>query len=139
MTVVSLPVFAQTDSLEEAKQEVYQYYINLCQDMNKQLPAQVDEITTLYSLTFSGWAFCAKYKLSLYLSDLTDDDISELKYASYEGMKKFARRMLESGAYGISRSDYRMLMKAIGLKYIRTYSDLDGNFLFALSFDYHDF
>lgn len=139
LSVLTLSANAQTDSLEETKKEIYQFYVNLCQDANKQLPLQVDEITTCYSVTFVNWTFTSKFKVLLSIDDLTDEEIAEIKKESYLLAKQNARKMLESGAYGTNRTDYRWLMKTLGLKYIRSYFDIDGNFLFATTFDYNDF
>lgn len=139
LSFLTLSANAQTDSLEETKKEIYQFYVNLCQDANKQLPLQVDEITTCYSVTFVNWTFTSKFKVLLSIDDLTDEEIAEIKKESYLLAKQNARRMLESGAYGTNRTDYRWLMKTLGLKYIQSYFDIDGNFLFATTFDYNDF
>lgn len=139
LSVLTLSANAQTDSLEETKKEIYQFYVNLCQDANKQLPLQVDEITTCYSVTFVNWTFTSKFKVLLSIDDLTDEEIAEIKKESYLLAKQNARKMLESGAYGTNRTDYRWLMKTLGLKYIRSYFDIDGNFLFATTFNYNDF
>ena len=139
LSVLTLSANAQTDSLEETKKEIYQFYVNLCQDANKQLPLQVDEITTCYSVTFVNWTFTSKFKVLLSIDDLTDEEIAEIKKESYLLAKQNARRMLESGAYGTNRTDYRWLMKTLGLKYIRSYFDINGNFLFDTTFDYNDF
>lgn len=139
LSFLTLSANAQTDSLEETKKEIYQFYINLCRDVNEQLPLQVDEITTCYSVSFVNWTFMAKYKVLLSIDDLTDEEITEIKEENYRLGKQTAKRMLESGVYGTNRTDYRWLMKTLGLKYIRSYFDIDGHFLFATTFDYNDF
>ena len=100
---------------------------------------EVDEITTCYSVAFDNGTFTSKFKVLLSIDDLTDEEIAEIKKESYLLAKQNARKMLESGAYGTNRTDCRWLMKTLGLKYIRSYFDIDGNFLFATTFDYNDF
>lgn len=139
LSVLTLSANAQTDSLEETKKEIYQFYTYLGWVMNLEMPLQVDEITTCYSVAFDNGTFTSKFKVLLSIDDLTDEEIAEIKKESYLLAKQNARKMLESGAYGTNRTDYRWLMKTLGLKYIRSYFDIDGNFLFDTTFDYNDF
>ena len=62
-------VSAQTISAKE-KAVVRQQFINFCKDMNQQLPAQVDEITTLNSIAFINWTMTSTYTVDMDASDV---------------------------------------------------------------------
>ena len=55
LSVLTLSANAQTDSLEETKKEIYQFYTYLGWVMNLEMPLQVDEVT--FILIFSTFYF----------------------------------------------------------------------------------
>lgn len=79
LAFLSLSVCAQKSSTELTKEKYYKYYTHMCQELNKQLPVQVDEMTTLYFATFLDGTLFTKYRVDLNLDELTDDEILELK------------------------------------------------------------
>jgi len=80
LTFVSLSMAAQTVSVKE-KAAVRQQYINFCKELNQQLPAQVDEITTLNSIAFMNWTMTATYSVDIDSNDVSSEDMAMFKSA----------------------------------------------------------
>lgn len=138
LTFVSLSMSAQTISLKE-KAAVKQQYINFCKELNQQLPAQVDEMTTLNSIAFMNWTMTATYSVDIDANDVSSEDMAMFKSAMHDAFKEMASKMFASGSYNVSRTKFRALMKAVGLKFRATYKDAYSNFMFSVLLDYTDF
>lgn len=134
----SMVVSAQTISAKE-KAVARQQFINFCKDMNQQLPAQVDEITTLNSVAFINWTMTSTYTVDMDASDVSAEDMALFKSCMHDGLKEMAQKMLASGSYQLTRSKFRAFMKVVGLKFRATYKDIYSNFMFSVLLDYTDF
>lgn len=129
---------AQTISAKE-KAAVRQQYIKFCKEMNQQLPANVDDITTLNSVAFINWTLTATYSVDIDVNDVSPNDMAIFKSTMHDSFKEVARKMFASGSYQVSRTKFRALMKAVGLKFRATYKDAYSNFMFSVLLDYTDF
>lgn len=139
MCVLSLTgVHAQTISAKE-KAQIRQMYINFCKEVNQQLPAQVDEITTLKSLLFTNWTLTLTYSVDIAPEEFTSEEMSDVEAVQRELFKERARELLASGNYKITRSKFRALMKVTGMKIRAMYYDVYGNFMLSVLMDYTDF
>lgn len=138
LTFVSLTMSAQTISVKE-KAAIKRQYINFCKELNQQLPAQVDEMTTLNSIVFMNWTITATYSVVLDASEVPDEDMALLKEATHEASKEMARKMFACGSYQITRNQFRTLMKVVGLQFRAIYKDVYDNFMFSVLLNYKDF
>ena len=138
LAFVSLSVSAQSISLRE-KAAIKQQYINFCKELNQQLPAQVDEMTTLNSMSFMNWTMTATYVVDIDANDVSLEDMASFKDAMHDTFKETAQKMFASGSHKISRAKFRALMKVVGLKFRATYKDAYNNFMFSVLLDYTDF
>ena len=84
----SMVVSAQTISAKE-KAVVRQQFINFCKDMNQQLPAQVDEITTLNSIAFINWTMTSTYTVDIDASDVSAEDMALFKSCMHDAFPDF--------------------------------------------------
>jgi hypothetical protein len=138
LTFVSLSMSAQSISLRE-KAAIKQQYINFCKELNQQLPAQVDEMTTLNSMAFMNWTLTATYVVDIDANDVSLEDMASFKDAMHDTFKETAQKMFASGSYQVSRAKFRALMKVVGLKFRAIYKDAYNNFMFSVLLDYTDF
>lgn len=138
LAFVSINMTAQTISAKE-KAAVRQQYIKFCKEMNQQLPANVDDITTLNSVAFINWTLTATYSVDIDVNDVSPNDMAIFKSTMHDSFKEVARKMFASGSYQVSRTKFRALMKAVGLKFRATYKDAYSNFMFSVLLDYTDF
>lgn len=139
----SMATFGQTSTQKQVLsnqqiENIKQSYMSLCNEVNKQLPLYLDEITTLTSVVFADWTLICKYQINLDLSDMTLDECHELMDAVRQVNKVNAKRMIMS-RNDISQSQIKEEIKVTGLKIQQSYYDENGLFVGSTTFGYKDF
>lgn len=140
---VSMAAFGQTSTQKQVftKQHIEnikQSYMDMCTEVNKQLPLYLDEITTFTSVVFADWTLMCKYQINLDLSDMTLDECKELMEEIRKLNQANAKRMIMSRA-NVSQSQIKEEIKATGLKIQQSYYDENGLFVGSVVFGYKDF
>ena len=79
------------------RETVKAYFMGLCKELNSQLPAEVDEITTLYAVVFYDWTFFCTYQVDMDFSVFSDEAMKELKQIMYEDGKEVLRSIFTQG------------------------------------------
>lgn len=112
--------------------------IAYCKELNSQLPAEVDEITTLYSVAFVGWTFLCTYRVDMDFSVFSDDELKELSDVMREDGKVAARSFFTQGDALSAKAALREL-REYGIKMRMNYVDANGRLVISLLYDYRDF
>lgn len=136
--IMSLNIMSQSISAKE-RQQCKQMYIQAAKELNQQMPIVIDEYTTLFSVTFINWIFSYNYRMNLDCSSISTDDFNDI----LSDIKKEAiidqRKLIDSGRYGVTRSEMKRLFKALGFKFRYNYSDINGRFVGGFEYDYKVF
>lgn len=140
---VSMSAFGQTSTQKQVFTKQYienikQSYMNMCVEVNKQLPLYLNEITTLTSVVFADWTLTCKYKINLDLSEMTLNECKELMDEIRKLNQANAKRMIMSRA-NVSQSQIKEEIKATGLKIQQSYYDENGLFVGSVVFGYKEF
>lgn len=126
-----------TPSQERDRETVKAYFMGLCKELNSQLPAEVDEITTLYAVVFYDWTFFCTYQVDMDFSVFSDEEMKELKQIMYEDGKEVLRSIFTQGDpewAKVALPGFR----EYGIKVRVTYKDANGRMIFSLLYDYRD-
>lgn len=84
-------------SINEIKETIENTYIGFCNQMNKQLPLKIDELTTLKNITYYNWTITASYSIDYDFSEIDCITIKDfLKEVKLE-QKKILNVCLNSG------------------------------------------
>lgn len=113
--------------------------MSFCEDMNKQTPVKVDEITTLYSMAYFNQSLKAFYKVDLSVNDFSKEDIDNMKDSMKQSQKAMVKQLISALDYKVTSKDMYEAMKAFNLKVCCVYRDVDDNFIFETKLTCEDF
>lgn len=134
----SIPV-SSSPNCEKIKSDAETQYIEMCAQLNKQMPMIVDEITSIKCVNFYNWTFATYYAVDI---DQDDWDSEDLKFFIDELQSKKREQipsMIATGEYGFSQEDISQYLKGTGLKFRFVYHDKFDRQIGAIQFDYSDF
>lgn len=120
---VNLFCFGQT---AQEKQRIKSLFIKTSREFNQQLPMYIDDYTTLTSVVFLNWVWTYNFILTLDRNDYTLQERNEILSEVKTDMNAEQRKMIDSGAYNMKRSEFRWFMKQVGLKFKYNYIDANG-------------
>lgn len=86
----------------------------------------IDDYTTLTSVVFLNWVWTYNFNLTLDRNDYTLQERNEILSEVKTDMNAEQRKMIDSGAYNMKRSEFRWFMKQVGLKFKYNYIDANG-------------
>lgn len=131
------PAISQNAKIDSIKNSMIRGYISVCNEMNAQMPIDIDETLTITHVLFYNWTFSASYILHIASEDLTSEDKIELKKELSKNALTQAKRMAFSGNY-MSKEDMMFFMKTTGLRYKQTYHDDNGLFICSIVVGYNE-
>lgn len=127
-----------TNDLSHIKAEVKKYYTKFCAELNKQLPATVDEVTTLQSVAFIDWTFSCHYAVRMDFADYSDSEIKDIMRTLKKNNKDRVKYLLTRG-YNSKEGGLIQMMQNYGLKIRQHYVDENGITIGSILYDYKDF
>lgn len=126
-------------SINEIKKTIENTYIGFCNQMNKQLPLKIDELTTLKNITYYNWTITASYSIDYDFSEIDCITIKDfLKEVKLE-QKKNIERMFKFGEYNFTQKEMQKFYITTGMKFLLKYYDMNGLFIGTIQYDYKDF
>ena len=114
-------------------------FVDFCIQMNKQLPLQIDEVTTLNAMVFTCWNMVATYTIDIDITDYSENDIDMMLDEMRERQKLQIPQMLKRGNYGFADKDLRSFLEFTGWRFRLSYFDRNNHMIGVNQFDYHDF
>ena len=110
----------------------------MCKEVNKQLPVDVDELTTLTNILFSNWTLTCKYRINLDLKDLTLDECKEFMEEIRKPTLEHAKRviMFRDGAV---QSQIKEEIRVTGFVLKQSYFDENELYIGTNTYGYKDF
>lgn len=133
---VSLFSFGQT---AQEKQKVKNLFIKTSKEFNQQLPMYIDDYTTLTSVVFINWVWTYNFHVTLDRNDFTQQERNDVLSEVKKDMNAEQRKMIDSGAYNMKRSEFRLFMKMVGLKFKYNFIDVNGAMFGTFTLTYLNF
>lgn len=131
--------YAQNVDKNAIKRNIENQYIQMCAQLNKQVPIRVDEITVVKSMTFVNWTLTTYYSVDIdqdeYDSQCLKHFIDELRLVK----KMQIPSMISNGAYNFTQEELCEYLKGTGMKFRFVYHDKNDIQIGAMQFDYTDF
>lgn len=118
-------------------ESLMQYYSNMCKEVNKQLPIEIDEITTLKTIIFFNWTITATYTINLDFKYFTKDECKEMMEDIRKSNLENAKRMMMFKD-DVAQSEIKEAVKITGLKMQQTYYDKNGLYIGSNVYGYKD-
>lgn len=128
---------AQSSQTQRVLNEIKSAFTEGCKEMNKQLPIEVDELTTFRNIIFCDWTFICNYNLHIDINEWTDQEKKLFKFNARKLLINNTRKMLFANAE-ISVIGAKKLLRMTGMKY--RYNDYDDNgaFVFSIVVGYNE-
>lgn len=108
---------------EQLKEFVLDEMITRMNQLNKQLPIQIDEYTVMHSAIVNGTTINFNYFVELDSSILTDEDIKEFSDDIKSRQKENAIFLFKQNADKMPVEEWGRLYKEIGIRYNYNYFD----------------
>ena len=124
-----------TTTVEELKR----IYMDFCQQLNKQMPMYIDEVTTLNSVVFINWEIIYNYNVKLDFSNFNKDEIDTMLAEMKNKNKRNLKYLYERGTHHFKKEEFIELMKLLNLKFKFSYYDINNRFIGSIIYDYKDF
>lgn len=136
-------LFAQVVSKEEmlefesAMKEMMVDYVN---EINKQTPMRLDEVTTFFKAMYSHPDLHYMYIVDIYKEDCGDSLLDEIKQSMKEVQLKNREFLLKEHSKGrCTPRELALFFKQLGFKWVYTYIDLNNEMLFRFTIDFNDY
>lgn len=129
---------AQTVTAKE-KAALSKIYTDFCKQLNAQLPITVDEVTELRSVAFINWTMTINYYVSFSADDFTESELKELSQTMKQQCIENSLVLFKRGDYAIKQSEFKEMLRVIGMKLRFNYYDENNVLLFPVILDYRNF
>ena len=125
--------------ISTAEEELKKIYMDFCQQLNKQMPMYIDELTTLNSVVFINWEIIYNYNVNLNFDDFSKDKIDTMLSEMKNKNKRNLKYLYERGTHHFKKEEFIELMKLLDLKFKFSYYDINNRFIGSIIYDYKDF
>lgn len=105
---------------------------NLTQEMNKQLPKRVDDMTTATKAVMDSCVIKYDYRVDINKNDITQKDLSALSKEMIKLCKDQFQSFFASMSDTMPNEEWRRLFTELGIYYIFAYYDNQGEKLFLI-------
>lgn len=126
------------NALQQGNMQIAQQLADCCCRTNNAITA-LDGNLKLSICQQTHQIISYNYRMNLDCSSISTDDFNDI----LSDIKKEAiidqRKLIDSGRYGVTRSEMKRLFKALGFKFRYNYSDINGRFVGGFEYDYRVF
>lgn len=105
---------------------------NLTQEMNKQLPKRVDDMTTATKAVMDSCVIKYDYRVDINKNDITQKDLSALSKEMIKLCKDQFQSFFASMSDTMPNEEWRRLFTELGIYHIFAYYDNQGKKLFSI-------
>lgn len=136
-------LFAQNISqsdINAIEKELKGSMIEKVNEINKQTPMRLDEITTFVKAAYAHPSLHYTYRLDADKSDLTIQEWEEIKNDLYKVQLQNREFLLNEYSKGkMSPRELALIYKRLGFKWVYTYLDINNVAIFRFTVDFSDY
>lgn len=124
---------------EDLREIVFSNIRKSIKELNEQLPAQIDELTTMYSVMLNGNALNYNYKVDFDSSWFSEKEIQEILDEIRKNQKESIKLLFQQNEDKLPVSEWIRLYRELGIKYHFNYIDINGKVFGKIILDFEEF